>query len=503
MNKTHEFYIKTISPIHIGCDEVYEPTGFAIDEKSNQMVVFDSFTFISQLSKEDKEAFSDICSRGTVGSILEIYKFMRNRPVPGRRVEICKEFLMNYKKTLELPVNDERRIKQDLNNYQIPRTAFRSVDQRPYIPGSSIKGTLRTAYLNMIENREKLSSKGKARNAKDLEQKLMKYSCISDDPFRMVKVSDFVPVGEIKTRIVYGVNKKKSPSKRNAQGPPAIFEIILPSAVFRGTITVDTPMKDAGIIMPVAMEELLKSAVSFYLKEKTEEERILENIGIHFKHEITENSKNELTYLLRIGRHSGAEAVTIEGHRDIFIKGKGSNDGHTGTIATTIWLAAEMKSPSAGDALIPFGWANLSGITNELAKTFTASENEWQSKKDAIEKQEKLESERQKVLEIQAAEEERKKAVEEEERKKEEEKRKAELEAMTPEERDIAAFSEPRLSEQQVFGIFNRLDGFSPENKIKVATELKNYWIKNKKWEKKHCSEKQRLKVQKVEKLLN
>ncbi|NLA75012.1 MAG: hypothetical protein GX846_06050, partial [Deltaproteobacteria bacterium] len=48
MNKTHRFYIKTISPIHIGCDEVYEPTGFAIDEKSNQMVVFDPFVFFQK-----------------------------------------------------------------------------------------------------------------------------------------------------------------------------------------------------------------------------------------------------------------------------------------------------------------------------------------------------------------------------------------------------------------------------------------------------------------------
>ena len=35
MNKqTFKCYIKTLSPIHVECDEVYEPTGFVMDEAS-------------------------------------------------------------------------------------------------------------------------------------------------------------------------------------------------------------------------------------------------------------------------------------------------------------------------------------------------------------------------------------------------------------------------------------------------------------------------------------
>ena len=53
----------------------------------------------------------------------------------------------------------------------------------------------------------------------------------------------------------------------------------------------------------------------------------------------------------------------------------------------------------------------------------------------------------------------------EEESRKAEEKRKAELDAMSPEERDIAALSDLDISENQVVEIYNRIDAFSEENK--------------------------------------
>ena len=64
--------IKTLSPIHIGCDDVYEPTGFTVDEHAYQLVVFDPLRFILGMGEEDRRRFSEICSKGTVGSILEI-----------------------------------------------------------------------------------------------------------------------------------------------------------------------------------------------------------------------------------------------------------------------------------------------------------------------------------------------------------------------------------------------------------------------------------------------
>jgi CRISPR-associated protein Csm5 len=137
-----KFYIQTISPVHIGCDEFYEPTGFVLDENARKMIVFDPLSFISQMEDADKSEFSQICAKSTIASILEIYKFMQNKTAEGRMIDVCSDFFKHYKQTLSLPMRSPREIQQNLNSFAIPRTAFRGVDQRPYIPGSKRKETL-------------------------------------------------------------------------------------------------------------------------------------------------------------------------------------------------------------------------------------------------------------------------------------------------------------------------------------------------------------------------
>ncbi len=141
-------YIKTRSPVHIGCDEVYEPTGFVMNEKVKQIVVFNPFEFIGELSETERNEFNAICSKGTVLSILEMYKFLRNKRAEGRTVDVCNGFVKHYNKTLSMNTVNEKA----LNSFSLPRTSFISSDQRPYLPGSSIKGSLRTAYLNLKNN---------------------------------------------------------------------------------------------------------------------------------------------------------------------------------------------------------------------------------------------------------------------------------------------------------------------------------------------------------------
>jgi hypothetical protein len=68
--------------------------------------------------------------------------------------------------------------------------------------------------------------------------------------------------------------------------------------------------------------------------------------------------------LLRVGRHSGAESVTLETHRWIRIM-EGPSKAHWAGEATTIWLAAD-RADSRAD-LRPFGWLLLERADDLLA----------------------------------------------------------------------------------------------------------------------------------------
>jgi len=90
----------------------------------------------------------------------------------------------------------------------------------------------------------------------------------------------------------------------------------------------------------------------------------------------------------------------------------------------------------------------------------------------------------------------------EEEIRKAKEQRAAELKAMTPEQRILAELGDSSILENRVVEIYNKIDEFSEENKTAIAMALKKYWEACGKWKKKNCSNKQRLKIQKIKEIL-
>ncbi|GLI34307.1 type III-A CRISPR-associated RAMP protein Csm5 [Desulforhabdus amnigena] len=386
MTQPIRYCLQILSPVHVGCDEVYEPTAFFLDEASQTLCPFDPLRFIGGLSEADQKKFSEICQRGTIPSILELYKFVRARGNPDlalHKVSVCSGLLENFRKTLSLPANNVKAIQQDLNNFAIQRTAFLPASQRPYIPGSAIKGALRTAYLNgRAQKKGRIrTSQGKGA-ARDLEKSLLDGGSFDTDPFRLIKVSDFHPVGEVRTRIIYAVNRKKQPSKLKGfegQGPFQIMEVIQPGSVFEGWITVDEGPPRSRVAVPLNMKTVLESATIFFRKECQRENLDLERIGAaQIKMNIAEHG-----IPLRLGRHSGAECVTIEGYRDIRIK-LGNGKFKQSNAATTLWLTGDSSKPRDNGGLKPFGWVSLKEVSGDVWKKLDALEVEYRDRLTGI-----------------------------------------------------------------------------------------------------------------------
>lgn len=361
MERPLKVRLHILSPVHIGCDDVYEPTGFVIDEEKRKLIAFDPLDFIKSLSPQDRQTFSAYCMQGNISSIVNIYKFMSRKRVNGREIDVASDLVSHYTQVRNLPTNNEGKIRQELNKFSIYRTAYNPYNNMPYIPGSSIKGALRTAYLSKLAKDNGIS--GRRDRAKDLEIELLGGS-FDKDPFRMMKVSDFLHVGNAKAKIVYAVNKKKRQSKFEALGPFQILESIIDGTIFEGFINLNKPGQTAGIKKPIEIPELLKAVHNFYGSIVNEESKVTNEInsGRIVDNRISEKFKDKLgktVFLLRVGRHSGAEAVTLEGNRHIKIMQDRGQPPKFLDHATTLWLASETRKPTTNIGLIPFGWTAM------------------------------------------------------------------------------------------------------------------------------------------------
>ncbi len=373
MTEVIQCLLQSIAPLHLGTDEVYEPLSFVIQPEVQELVGFEPGDFLGRLPATEREQFLRFCREGTVSSLFKIYRFMHKhrQNTQGRRVSVCPGLVEHYQEVLRLT---ETAFARQLRQFTIYRTAWQSGDQRPYIPGSAVKGALRTAYLNKLQTQQKIKRwKDKCRQ---LEERLLEGS-FATDPFRLVKVSDFRPVGEVKTRVVYAVNQKKEGG--SGRGPYQILEVVEPGTWFLGTLTMislsEAERRLAEINQPLNFEVLWQSARFFYRQEKRREDQELYGLGLPQ----TALSLPEEVALLRLGRHSGAESVTINGLRQIKIRTAGGRS-EIKDHATTLWLASDYHQPEKCHQgnLRPFGWVTLSKLTPNLARRVKEKEEAWQ-----------------------------------------------------------------------------------------------------------------------------
>ena len=375
MQKPLAIRLHVLSPIHIGCDDVYEPTSFVINPDRKQLIAFDPLVFVKNLSDAEKKEFSRISEKGTRAAIIEMYRFIfsKSSSIEGWSVDLAGDIVKRYLTVKGMALN-EREIRQELNNFLMPRTAYNPTNNMPYIPGSSLKGSLRTGYLSMLavgggdqrglkdilDGNEPTKVVERKSNASELEKSLLKGS-FDRDPFRLVKVSDLQPHKNVKTKIIYAINQKKY-NQELGKGIPQILDTIQAGSVFEGSISIETPIKNSNIVEPLNRYFLAAAVNKHYARVFNGEKEMARRLSFRMPAVnalVTEirTSTGTQPFLVRLGRHSGAEAVTIEGQRRITIRGKGGQKRISERGATTIWLASEKAQPDSNSILTPFGWA--------------------------------------------------------------------------------------------------------------------------------------------------
>ncbi|WP_103588907.1 RAMP superfamily CRISPR-associated protein [Campylobacter concisus] len=332
--KTYKIKLTPISPIHIGTGEAYEPMNYVIDKGADDkyyMYVFDEFEFVKGLDDKSKEEFNKISSDATDVGILKLQKFIKEKSSLAKKisyykVQALKNITEDYNEKIGKVVQREGGGKKVINQLVIEKTLISPNLKKAIIPGSSLKGAIATAFGEM------LFKKSRSYDTKEHFSDFL----VSDS--EVVESHTFASVA-------INIKRNREPRGQNgSQGIPVRYEVINSKSEFKTTFTIKN--NKFGI------DELIKACNSHYMPIFTSQfdyetdEFTREALSDKFieKYENLKLADNQ--FLLRVGKHSSARAVTVDGVRKIKImKGKGQKPSF-GDEETTIWLINKQ----------PFGW---------------------------------------------------------------------------------------------------------------------------------------------------
>lgn len=323
--ETKYFQIETLCPVLVGAGHEYNLTDYVIDQKTSDVLVFDPVRLIGALSSAEREKLLRCCrdgdARRTLQNVCNFYQSLQlliEREALVRRIKSSPEFADTRKRRLNEPEKYGQRLKQ----FNLFATSYNTFTNEPILPGSSVKGALRTAVLNNI-SKVLNSSLRSNRNARKMEQYLLAEGRIQDprfssDPFSLCEVSDFVPTAAVATSIVRVIRRKKNTGSKergagDGRGVSAFCEVIPAGTCFVGTFGLEDPARRLGeVASPLTFESLLQAMRSFYGNELGMEKSDLEPEAKPLLRDLNVHERP-----IRIGRYSGALCMTVEGYRQI------------------------------------------------------------------------------------------------------------------------------------------------------------------------------------------
>jgi len=220
MNNNYHFTITPLTYLHVGSGDVIEPIKYII--KDNKLYYLNQSNYIKHLVSLDKKRVYEVLDGSRLNEIAK-YFYLKFDP------KISDNWIYNY--PVEPSVQQEYLKNLDSQNnlneiYQFIRS---SMTEYPIIPGSSLKGSIRTAILSkMAQSSRHLPN---SNNKRQVEGELLKVRGdrdrydIPNDPFKYFKVSDInIAVDNLAVKKLINIKGSSSLPKPDPQKPPMSLE---------------------------------------------------------------------------------------------------------------------------------------------------------------------------------------------------------------------------------------------------------------------------------------
>lgn len=334
----------------LNCDEELQCKAETSSNDASFLYTFSAKQLSEALSPADKNQLLKIAR---AGDFVPLQKFFKNNAqkiikTANKHSVVCAAVAKQY----FTKFGDNATPKEERNQFLIAKNISNPATDIAYIPGSSLKGAIRTALMSKhnesmhldTEKYKKTTSKGDKYDASDAEKTLFNYTNPTNDPFKYLKLSDTVSDKGFLTEICIARNYKR----KSAQ--PALYvnvETIPPSTVFTSQMSINAGILQQNINhrLPEDMASIRTACNDFYGDIMALEQSYITNQP-QFYTKLKHAAQKPNAFLLRLGKHCGAENVTIDDMRHIANKKSHEYMPHS----TTYWLAEN------GEEKLPFGW---------------------------------------------------------------------------------------------------------------------------------------------------
>lgn len=334
-----------LTPIHIGNGEEMPPYSYVVEE--DKYYAIDLVLLIESLEKERQDKLLEAMEKGPI----QLRQFIFNlKDIKGKifRGRVSPKFESDYLSNIDQE-----------ENQLLVQEYIKTVDQ-PYIPGSSLKGALRTAYLHTFgtdikfevqKNEEgKIVVPGATHKAKAIESNNLKYINFFGDPFQTIYISDSYPRDYKLT--VYRTELINI--KKESTAIPVYQEVIggeidsNQSSLFEHELRIHSARQNYSadfnsVKLTITKDDLIRATKKFAKDLLDFECRTLRKYGLNSVLEVYKRLQEIYSNLglneslVRLGKGSGYSSVSLN--------------------LANEWGETETYSRSLGDGLYPFGWA--------------------------------------------------------------------------------------------------------------------------------------------------
>lgn len=220
--QAYRLLFTTLGPVHIGTGTDYDPTNYVID--GDTLYQFDPLTAAESLPVAERAKLGQLVDKARGADLLLQVQafFYRNREalIPGaiRRLLVLPAVANNYADRVGKVAQVEQSGRNIVNQLEIERTAGNPFSGEPILLGSSLKGAIRTALLDQVNDGQPLHHP-QEKNL-DLQKRLFRYQSPNNprgmalelDPLRLIQIEDasYDPnSGPFGSEVRFAVNRKK------------------------------------------------------------------------------------------------------------------------------------------------------------------------------------------------------------------------------------------------------------------------------------------------------